>query len=294
MKPFIHLLALLIITSFSLKAEEAFETRFTQQLTTFIKSLDQEQREQCLLPANDKRRWKMQYTGGKRAGLQIGKLTPEQKVEFEKTIKLVLSEEGWEMATKVAQQDGEVGLNKYYIACFGDPAKDKQFAFRLAEHHLTIVNLILREGNTKEFGPILLGSNPPELWKKDEEALMQLWKDANDPKLLIKGRGAISSRPMPQGDGQAYASLNPKAQKQLEAAWQERLRIFTPPVQATLTRLLKENGGFEAAKVAFYNQAPEQRCINGGKWDFNCQINKLLWDYEGSRGHIHMSLWVKQ
>ena len=63
------------------------------------------------------------------------------------------------MANAVAFQDAKEGgdaLGKYWITCFGDPRKG-DFAFRLAEHHLTIVHLELAEGEASEFGPVLLG-----------------------------------------------------------------------------------------------------------------------------------------
>ena len=49
----------------------------------------------------------MQYPGGNRAGIEVSKLNDKQRAIFESTIKLVLSNEGCEMANKVAKQDGE-------------------------------------------------------------------------------------------------------------------------------------------------------------------------------------------
>lgn len=290
-RPIIVLLWLLC--SFASASTNNFEAKFTKQAGTFLDSLTPEQTKLCLLDHDDQRRWKMQYTPGKRAGIAIGLLSPEQKALFETTIGLVLSKQGWELANKVAQQDGEQALDKYYIACFGDPRTDKSFAFRLAEHHLTIVHFSISDGETKEFGPILLGSNPATLWEEDETALIKLWKLAKDSKLLEKDKRAVASKSMNKGDGVRYTALNNQAKAQLQKAWDSRLRIFTPAVQQSINTLHKNNGGWEAARLAFYNQAPIKRCIDGGRWDFNCQLGSLLWDYQGSGGHIHMSLWVK-
>ena len=114
--------------------------------------------------------------------------------------------------------------------------KSKNFTFRLAEHHLTIVHISFQNGATSEFGPILLGANPASLWKKDELALMELWKKANDPSLLIKGKKAIASRAMPKGDGKQFSTLNTTAQEQLKHCWDLRLRIFTPEIKSILNR----------------------------------------------------------
>ena len=41
-------------------------------------------------------------------------------------------------------------------------------------------------------------------------------------------------------------------------------------------------------------EEPTTRCKDGGRWDFKFGIpGKMLWDYQGSSGHIHMSLRVK-
>ncbi|MEO1857589.1 MAG: DUF3500 domain-containing protein [Rubritalea sp.] len=165
-KLFRHIIALSLCLCTQLSAEN-FDTLFAKQTGLFLDSLDAAQNKQCLLSNDDPLRWKMQYNGGKRAGIQIKDLSEKQRALFGSTIKLVLSNEGWEMANKVAKQDGDAGLGKYFIACFDDPRKKEDFAFLLAEHHLTIVNFSVAEGELNEFGPILLGANPPELWKKD-------------------------------------------------------------------------------------------------------------------------------
>ncbi|WP_169334281.1 DUF3500 domain-containing protein [Rubritalea marina] len=293
MKTLSILLTLITLSMLTLNAESTFETQFAQQVSAFLNTLDDEQSEECLHKLDDPLRWKMQYTGGKRAGIAIGKLNREQRKAFEKTIRLVLSAEGWDMAKQVIQQDGNMAIKNYYVACFGDPRHGEDFAFRLAEHHLTIIHLSVRDGKADEFGPILLGANPPTLWKKDEKALLKLWKDAQDPSLLIQGKKAIASEAMPKGDGTPYAELNSAAQQQLQTIWNLRLRIFTPQIQSILNQHLQYNGGIKAANIAFYNKTPLKRCEDGGKWDFNCQIGKLHFDYEGSRGHIHFSLWLR-
>ena len=283
----------LFLCLFTQLSAENFEAHFAKQTGLFLDSLDATQSKQCLLANDDPLRWKMQYTGGKRAGLEISKLNDKQRTLFESTIKLVLSNEGWEMANKVAKQDGEIGLGKYFVACFGDPRKKEGFAFRLAEHHLTIVNFSVAEGTLNEFGPILLGANPPELWKKDEEALLKLWQTINDPAVLVKNKKAIASKAMAEDQGVDFSELNPKAQAQLAQTWKQRLSIFTPAMRQKIETLHNSRGGLKKSRIAFYNEPPTKRCTDGGKWDFKCGLPGMVWDYEGSRGHIHLSLWIK-
>ena len=135
-----------------------FESAFRKEVSSFVGSLDEDQLAACLHDSGDQRRWEMRYTGGNRPGIRISQLNDDQRALMVKVLSMVLSPEGWKMANAVAFQDAKEGgdaLGKYWITCFGDPRKG-DFAFRLAEHHLTIVHLELAEGEANEFGPILV------------------------------------------------------------------------------------------------------------------------------------------
>lgn len=286
---------LLLLSAAQADAGE-FETAFRKQVTQFLDSLDKAQMESCLYQVDDKQRWQMKYTGAKRPGVLIGDLNASQRAAFEKTLRMVLSDHGWAMANKVAQQDGEQGLGKYWLTCFGDPRQGENFAFRLAEHHLTVVQLEVAKGETTEFGPVLLGANPADLWKADEQALLKLWQAIGNDQALIAGQKSIASKPMREGDGVLFSQLGVAAQASLKKAWAQRLSLFTPAIQKRINKLYQKRGGWGKSRICFYHQAPEKRCIDGGRWDFKCGIpgqSGLVWDFESSRGHIHMSLWVK-
>jgi len=275
---------------------EAFEANLRKEAGEFLDSLDDEQQGECLQAMDKKARWQKQYTGGVREGIQIKKLNVDQKKAMESLFRMVLSDYGWKMAETVAKQDGEQGLDNYYVACFGDPRKaGTPFALRLCEHHLTIVNLEIAGGKLTEFGPILLGANPPTLWLKDEEILMKAWKqqtEKNGHKELLEKNSGISSELMPAGQGMLFSALTEEAQTTLKEAWEHRLKIFTPTIKARINALHKTRGGWEKSRVAFYKNAADKRCKDGGKWDFKCGLPGMVWDFEGSRGHIHMSLCV--
>ena len=207
----------------------------------------------------------------------------------------VLSPYGMKMAAAIASQDKSEGrdvLGKYWLTCFGDP-REGDFAFRLAEHHLTIVQLELKQGQASEFGPILLGANPPTLWKEDEEILMRAWKVAGNSKALVPEKNGIASEPMPLEEGLRFDELNQDAQKVLKEAWDRRLGIFTTAIRQRINRLHAQRGGWGKSRLAWYNEEPTKRCVDGGRWDFKCGLPGMVWDFEGSRGHIHLSLWVK-
>lgn len=286
---------LIFVSSLACNYSQAgdFEKSFRQQVVTFLDSLDADQQKLCLLPLKDKNRWHMQYTGGKRPGLEIKSLNETQQKHMEKALRMVLSDHGWDMANKVAAQDGEQKLGKYFLTCFGDPRKGGDYAFRLAEHHLTVVHLEVAKGEASEFGPILLGANPPDLWKADEKAIMDVWKAIKNDKVLIKSKAGIASKPMPENEGMLFTELNANAQAALKSAWSQRISIFQPAIQKRINKLHKARGGWEKSRVAYYKEAAEKRCADGGRWDFKCGLPGMVWDYEASRGHIHTSLWVK-
>lgn len=272
-----------------------FEKSFRVKVSAFLNSLDPGQRHACVHAVNDDRRWRMHYPGGRRPGIQIKDLSGPQRVLMTEALAEVLSPYGWKMARAIAAQDavaGQDALGKYWITCFGDPGNGA-FAFRLAEHHLTIVHLEFAEGEAREFGPILLGANPPSLWKDEEQALLDAWKLIDDESVLMIGKNGIASMPMPDDTGVLFTDLNKVAQQALRDIWDKRLSIFTPAIRDRINQLYEQRGGWGKSRVAFYNERPTKRCIDGGRWDFKCGLPGMVWDFEGSRGHIHMSLWVK-
>ncbi|MEO1857588.1 MAG: hypothetical protein ABGY95_09545 [Rubritalea sp.] len=98
---------------------------------------------------------------------------------------------------------------------------------------------------------------------------------------------------MAKGQSSEFAKLNPLAQAQLANTWNQRLSIFTPAVRQKIETLHLSRGGLKKSRIAFYNEPPTKRCIDGGKWDFKCGLPGMVWDYQASSGHIHMSLWIK-
>ncbi len=286
------LITLLLFTLSSLLSANELSHKLRQSTSALLNALTPEQTKSMLGELSDeKNRWHIRYTGGTRFGLQIKDLTAEQRSLLDSTLSLLLSEKGIKLAHKVADQDD--GLGNYYIASFGDPRKEKNFAFRLAEHHLTVVQAIITDDELKEFGPILLGSNPPKIWKEEEEKLLHLWQTIDDDSYLQVEQKAIASQPLPIPAGQTYSALNPTAQAAFQAAWAERISIFTPDVRQHLHNIIVAQGGWENARLSFYHEAPMKRCIDGGLWDFKCNVGDFFWDFEGSREHIHMSIVLK-
>lgn len=275
--------------------EQEFGARLRADAVAFVQELDEAQRAACMRAEDRTARWKMQYTGGPREGLAISNVTAAARGRLEGLLRALLSDAGWRQAQAVALQDGPAGLGKYYVAFFGDP-RAGDFALRVSEHHLTLVYLELKGGEVAEFGPILLGSDPPVLWQDEEQALLDLWKALGEagPKHLQPGR-AIASEPI-KTDGRAglrVGDLDAQARAALNRVWAGRLAFFSEPVRARVERLVAARGGLESLRMSYHNDEAASRCREGGRWDWKLAGEGVLLDFETSRKHIHMSLWIR-
>jgi hypothetical protein len=262
----------------------------TKKAVALYQSLSADQKQKAVLPFDAPQRVEEVFTPGTRAGIPLGELTDDQRAQAMDLITMFTSDYGKQKALAVAGQDGKVGLNKYFLVYFGEPGTDKSYAWRVAEHHLTLVDVEVEKGKPAMFGPILLGANPSTLWDEDEDKLMALYGslDADEKtKAQHTGKG-VSSEAI--GDaGILVGSLSSNAQRRVQAVLDSRLRFFSPEIQQRITELVEKQGGLREMKIAFYGEA-NKRCRDGGKWDFKLGSAGFLCDYENSRGHIHMSM----
>jgi hypothetical protein len=248
------------------------------------RSLTDEQRSACLKRYDDPDRDAENFTPGERPGLLIAKLTDEQFRMLDDSIRRFLSEEGYKEAMAVAKQSHRrEGLKAYYLNFFGDPAKDREWAFRVSEHHLTLVHV---ESDPARFGPVLLGANPPSLWREQEEkGLACFAKLADEERKKGVLRGSAESGSALGDRGIALEELSTEAREAARAMLEARLRIFSEAQQAKLRKILEG----KKLRLAFFGDA-SKRCADGGRGDWKIEGPGFLCDFETSRGHIHMTL----
>jgi hypothetical protein len=201
------------------------------------------------------------------------------------------SEYGAAKCDQIAQQDAdEGGMDKYFVVFFGEPGPGKTYAWRITEHHLTLVHVEVEDGKSARFGPILLGSDPPGLFDEEEDQMIALWAALSTPereKVARKGRGVSTGA---IGDaGVTVSELSPTAQEKVKVVYENRLKFFAPAIADRVRAIVDGAGGLGAMRVAFFGQATK-RCADGGRWDFKLGGPTFLCDYENSRGHIHMSM----
>jgi hypothetical protein len=259
-------------------------------------SFTDDQRKQATLQLDDPERNKEVFTGGARAGIKIRTLNPDQQKLATELLTAFASDYGRSKAIAIANQTtnnpaDDPGFERYFLCYFGDVGPGKSYAWRIAEHHLTLVHVEVTNGKPTTFGPILLGADPPTLWDDEEDKMLALWNamtPAEHEKALAKGKGISTAAPK-KGDGMSAGDLSPSAKKALQAVIENREQFFAEPVRKEIAEMLEHQGGLDAMRVVFYG-TPEKRCREGGRWDFKLAGPSLLCDYEGTRGHIHMSM----
>lgn len=257
--------------------------------------LTDEQKKAATLPFDSPERKAEVFTGGQRAGIKIRTLNPEQKKLATAMLTGFTSEYGRQKAISIADQKpnnpaDDQGFERYYVCYFGEALPGKSYAWRIAEHHLTIVQVEVEKGKPTTFGPILLGADPPVLWDDAEDKMLALY-NAMSPderaKATQKGKGISTA--VFTGNGITVKDLAPSAKQAAQAVFDNRLSFFSDSVAAQAKAIIEANGGFDAMQIAFFG-TPDKKCREGGRWDFKLAGKSFLCDYEGTRGHIHMSM----
>lgn len=290
------LVALLCLLCLPLRGFAQAQTPLVSTAEKLYASFNDEQRKQATLQFDDPERNKEVFTGGARAGIKIRTLNPEQQKMAIELLTAFTSDYGKAKALAIADQKtnnpaDDPGIERYYVCYFGDVGPGKSYAWRIAEHHLTLVHVEVTDGKPTTFGPILLGADPPTLWDDEEDKMIALWgamSPAEREKASAKGKG-ISSAPAKSGEGIVAGDLSPSAKKALQAVLDNREEFFAGAVRKEIAEMLEHQGGLDALRVVFYGAA-EKRCRDGGRWDFKLAGPSFLCDYEGTRGHIHLSM----
>lgn len=256
-------------------------------------SLTPEQRKIAVLPYDSPEKDAQQYTGGRRPGVPMKQLDAKQRELAMSLLKQFTSDYGAKMCDAIAAQDAdEGGMDKYYLVFFGEPGEGKTYAWRIAEHHLTLVHVDVEKGEPTRFGPILLGADPPLLWEVEEDQLIALYGAMSEPeRARARGEGkvGIAGNAITLNSGIRVSELSPTAQEKLKAVYEQRLAFFSDEIQSRVRKLVDANGGLGAMHVAFWGVA-DKRCRDGGRFDFKLGNANFLCDFENSRRHIHMSM----
>jgi len=289
MKTFITI-ACLLIGSANLLAQGTQGTPIDQGAQELFQLFTPEQKKQVVLPFDSPERMSQVFPPGKRPGILLKDLSAEQHKKALALIQSFVSDYGWQKVQEIAKQRKPPGLDEYYITFFGEPAPQANYAWRIAEHHLTIVDVEYADGKIHSIGPILLGANPPTLWNEEEDKIIVLFASIpteQKAKLVHQGRG-MSAEPIKTA-GVAISDLGTDVENKAQELVQSRLKFFSPKIVDRINQIIQDQGEIKAMHVAFWGEATK-RCADGGHWDFKMGSANFLCDYENTRGHIHMSL----
>jgi hypothetical protein len=269
------------------------EDKLEAAAKAFVDSLTDEQRADLVLAYDDKRRDSEVFLPGRRPGLRIGSLDEKPRELLGKATALFLSEFGWKKCQEIAAQGegGKRSLSDYWVTFFGTPGGGKPYAWRIAEHHLTLLHVTVDPKSPGRFGPILLGSNPGTLFTEQEEAAMAAWKALTDDerkKCRLPGTGT-SGQPLKKDTGLLVGDLPEERRRLVQAMLDERLRFFSDPIRENVLKIIRGNGGLERMRLAWFGD-PATRAADGGKYDWKLVGDGFLCDFESTNGHVHTTI----
>jgi hypothetical protein len=251
-----------------------------------FKSLKDAQKDLCVRPWDDAGRDLERFTAGPRPGMLVKDLTDEQAKLLDEVLKNYFSDEAYKAAVKAAGQGKKDGIKEYYFAIYGDPVKDKRWSFRLSENHLTFVHVA---AEPQRFGPVLLGSNPADAWTEQEEAAIAAFSKLTDDdrKKCVLDSRALSGTRLGLERGCPVGDLSAGAKEAVAQMVEARIKLFADDQQKRLRDLVK-GLGIDKLRIAFFGTA-DKKCADGGRYDWKIEGKSFLLDFEGHRGHIHMT-----
>jgi len=150
----------------------------------FLRSLDQEHRNQANLAFDDENRYDWHYIPrpGQRKGVPYKAMTAAQSHLAHRLMNTALSHEGMSKALGVmyldqilferegrSMRDSEL----YYVTVFGDPSSEGDWGWRVEGHHLSL-NLTIQDGEIISTSPMFMGANPAQVREGDHEGLQVL------------------------------------------------------------------------------------------------------------------------
>jgi hypothetical protein len=254
------------------------------------KSLTDDQKKLALRDLNDKERYQEVFPPNERPGLPFTKLTADQKSLVDDVVRAMTSEYGAKNCLEVGKQ---AQANRRYLTFYAEPSADKPFAWRIAQHHLTLIYAEFGKDKANEFGPILLGGNPVnKMWDEEEKIVLDLYValSPDEVKSISKGKGSSTSG-SPIGDsGIRIGDLGEKAKGLAHKLLEKRLAVFSKDRRKVLEGIIKGDGGVDKMRLAIWGEATKSH-HDGGKYHWRIGSASVVcdWQTQGAN-HIHMTV----
>jgi len=235
---------------------------------------------------------------------QIGTFFNGDQQQLIKDIFAGVTSEGWADRWKKQMKDDYGGLEKYHVALFGDPSKEK-FEWVLTGRHVTVRCDGDSEPGVAFGGPIFYGHAAEAFNEKPDHPGNVFWHQARlankvyasfdgkqrEKALVAKSPAddakSIRIRKEGEFDGIAVTDLS----KDQKALVEETMRELLAPYRASdveeAMKYIKDGGGLDKLHLAFYKEG------NLGEdevWDrWMLQGPTMAWYFRGSP-HVHT--WV--
>jgi hypothetical protein len=158
--------------------------------SNFLQSLDARQLAVAHYKMEDSSRYNWHFvppTQAHRDGLPLLDMNAGQQEKFMALLKASLSEQGYAKAKavmsledvlKVLEPDNPSRIpGNYFVTIYGEPAKDKIWAWKFSGHHLALNYTVVNE--KLAFAPFFFGSNP-DIVKEGPRKGEQILKDEED------------------------------------------------------------------------------------------------------------------
>jgi hypothetical protein len=254
-----------------------------------FQSLSDEQRQLALKDLADKERYAEQFPPVERPGLPFTKLTAEQKGLVEEAVRAMTSEYGAGRCLEVAKQTPD---NRRYLTFFGAPEPGKPFAWRLAQHHLTLIYAEFGTDPVNEFGPVLLGGNPVgTLWDDEEKLALELYASLTPEEArAVRGQGSAASGAAVGTGGSRIGDLGEKPRGLARRLLERRLDVFSADRRKVLDDLIRRDGGVDNLRLVIWGEADRSH-RDGGKYHWKIGGATVLCDWQTQgKDHIHMTV----
>lgn len=180
----IVIITLLVVTTIFM----AFGLLTDKPAVDFLKSLTQAQRDKTQMAFDHESRMLWHYIPSSmfpREGIQLKELDSNQKSKLSELLKNFLSETGYTKTMKIIDLENilleisgdSISRNpeNYSVAFYGNPEKDRIWAFSFEGHHISL-NFTIHDGKV-EFAPRFLGANPARILSGPREGERTLQKE---------------------------------------------------------------------------------------------------------------------
>jgi hypothetical protein len=281
----------------------------------FLEHLDSAQRETASFSFEDEERLRWSYLPGRRGGLPLADLGPEDRVRLQDLLSSGLSATGTRTATAIIEHEeilgaieAEEGLDAsgrnpglYWFGVFGEPQDSKSWGWRFEGHHLSL-HFTLEGDALIAVTPSFFGANPAQVPRGPRRglrilatledlarALMASFSEAQRTQALVADvppRDIVTSTQvriaLGDAEGVACSSMSAEQQRRLEALIGAYFERVAEPHRS--------NAGEAAAEAHFmWSGGLDQ----GQPHYYRIQAGSLLIEYDNVQNganHIH-TVW---